>query len=56
MVSKDDLDFIKLNKKLVTANPIVKRAPSTEMMNSLIQKRNQSFDDYDQYVKGRVPE
>jgi hypothetical protein len=56
IVSKDDLDFVKINKQLVTTNTIVKRAPSSENINRVMEKRNRSFADYNENVKGKVPD
>jgi hypothetical protein len=52
--SKDDLDFIKLNQKLVTQVQI-KRAPSVEMLKQVQNKLNKDLEAYNNKIKGKVP-
>ncbi len=53
--SKDDLDFIELNKQIATSLKI-KRAPSVELLQNVLQKRNKSLETYENNVKGKIPE
>ena len=53
--SKDDIDFIKLNRQLAV-NRQIKRAPSVEMLKKVEQKKQHELENYELKIKGKVPE
>lgn len=53
--SKDDMDFIKHNQKVVTQMHM-KRAPSVENLRQVQEKLSKDLEAYNNRIKGKVPD
>ena len=53
--SKDDIDFVTLNKSVAKAF-IIKRAPSVENLKHVQEKKATDLEKYDNAVKGKIPD
>lgn len=52
--SKDDIDFIRQNQQLAKEVRI-RRAPSVEQLKCVQEKLNKDLENYNQKIKGKVP-
>lgn len=52
--SKDDIDFVKQNRAIVTQFKL-KKAPSVEQLKQVQEKLKQDLDKYNEQKKGKVP-